>query len=90
MSDFGYREEFSAAYGQSYVSTADDAIEAGMREARDRPLEKEKQGYLLINNKERFVNVRDGVLMLWNGPGSKYEAVRNAAVLSSQLYQRPY
>lgn len=75
MADFGYREEFSAAYGQAYVSTADDAIEAGMREARDRPLEREKQGFLIINNKERWVIVRDGVLMLWTGPGSKYEAV---------------
>lgn len=75
VTDFGYREEFSTAYGQAYVSTADEAIEVGMREARDRVLEKEKDGFLFVNNKERFVIVRDGVLMLWSGPGSKYEIV---------------
>jgi hypothetical protein len=45
-----------------------EAIRAGMREAYHRKLQLEKSGILFINGKERYVIIRDGVLMLWTGP----------------------
>eukprot|EP01087_Luapelamoeba_hula_P017850 TRINITY_DN5666_c0_g5_i2.p1 TRINITY_DN5666_c0_g5~~TRINITY_DN5666_c0_g5_i2.p1 ORF type:complete len:1353 (-),score=156.14 TRINITY_DN5666_c0_g5_i2:55-3657(-) len=65
IEDTGYRD--IAHVGLVYGTTTHEAIEAGFREVKPVDVEMEKEGVIKLNGRDRYVIIRDGVLMIYSG-----------------------